>query len=597
MDFTRVPIHGASQEQYLDSDNSISLEDFLEKARVVPEIAVDTETNKQDVRDGRGFATGVSIAYNYPGLGRLSHYLPFRHKVGQSLEGTFRRQLQDILEFRAANGLPVIYHNSKFDIPSLGTLGIDLTGSFHYCTMLITHLIDENLYSDSLDSVAKHFLHDQGKLKSDLFKKIEKAYGWENIPSEVMYEYAAYDADLTLRVWEHIKPMFFAEKLHEYWPHKLHTIEVVTSMERHGVKIDVPLCEQMSFAASESMLDVVELLDLNPGSPKDLKTLLLDKLGLPILKRSQKTGNPSFDKEVMLEYDEILERRQDPTSSLILSYRGWQKSKSSNYDPYVKLLSPDGRLRPNYKLHGTKTGRFSCVDPNLQQIPKSGVKPWNGKMKKAFIEDEGWELWEGDYSQLEFRLTAAVANETHLLEVFADDERDVFNEMAQRIGLVRQDTKTFVYATGYGAGINKIHHSLGVTPQRAQQIRSQYWAQYPGIKTISDAARNTVIRDGKIRLWSGRYRHFQWPKTEGHKALNSWVQGGAADIVERTMWRLYEGVESEYCHMLLQVHDSIVFAIRSDMRDKVLPEIKRIMEAVEPDFGVRFKTDIHRWAE
>jgi DNA polymerase-1 len=344
------------------------------------------------------------------------------------------------------------------------------------------------------------------------------------------------------------------------------------------------------------MEDVKEILGLDPGKPKDLQVLLLDKLGLPVLKRSEKTGKPSFDKEVMITYDEILARQRNATAEHVLSFRGWQKSKSSNYDSYIRLRSPDGRLRPNYKLHGTKTGRCSCSDPNLQQIPRVSNKPWNGRMKKAFIADEGWELWEADYSQLEFRLTAHIANEMSLLEVFDDVTRDIFTEMSGPLGLVRQDTKTFVYATGYGAGINKIHHTLGVSTDRAAQIRASYWQAYPNIKYVSDQARLTVLRKKKIKLWSGRYRHFQWPQSEAHKALNSWTQGGAADFVERRMHTLFEELESDSCHMLLQVHDSVVFAIRSDMVEKTLPEIKRIMENVE-GFRVRFKVDIHRWGE
>lgn len=136
---------------------------------------------------------------------------------------------------------------------------------------------------------------------------------------------------------------------------------------------------------------------------------MIDELKLPVVKRSPKTGAPSFDKEAMTIYDEMLEHRDNPTANLIKQYRGWQKSVTSNYLPYVELLSLDGRLRPNYKLHGTKTGRMSCEKPNLQQIPRVSNKPWNGKMKAAFIPEDDFELWEFDYSQLELRLGTAYA--------------------------------------------------------------------------------------------------------------------------------------------------------------------------------------------
>lgn len=564
----------------------------------MPEISVDTETNGEDLRDGRGYCQGVSAAYEFPGIGRVSHYLPFRHKFGPNLDKRFLGLFEEVLSFRETKELPVIYHNSKFDFESLRTLGIKLDPTaLHYCTMIIAHLIDEERpYSKSLDAVTKWYLNDPGKKVSPEFKRWITKHGWETIPSPEMYEYAAYDADLTYRLWiEKLKSKYLEQNLEPIWEQKRKTIAVLMSMERRGSKIDVPLCEKMTLIGEQIMLDVQELLGgLNPNSPKDLKKLLIDQMGLPILKKTP-SGNPSFDKKVMVEYEEVLERLEDLTAQQVLTYRGWSKAVGSSYRPYVEKLSPDGRLRANYKLHGTKTGRLSCG--YFQQIPKTSSKPWNGEMKKAFIEDEGWELWEGDYSQLELRLATAVSGEPHMMEVFADDSRDIFSEMAEILGLVRQDTKTFVYATGYGAGINRLKTALGISAERAEQIRQRHRSAYPLLFSISNRASRTVKEKGRIKLWSGRYRHFQFPDSEAHKAFNAWTQGGAADIVERTMWRLYRDIESEYCHMLIQVHDSVLFAVRTDMKDNVLPEIKRIMETVEPDFGVKFRVDVHKWGE
>lgn len=593
MDFELVPLRVPHQGQ-----TSVSVEQFIRDAAILPIISIDTETNGQDVRDGRGYCQGISMAYDHPTLGRLVHYMPFRHKVGANLPKGILWLLRDMLLFRKEHKLPYVFHNSKFDIVSLDTIGIDVYGAFHYCTMRMSHLLNENIYSQKLDALTKRFLNNGGKRESPEFQAFVKAVGWENVPSELMYEYGAGDADITLDLFLYLKPKWDAEKIDNVWEDKLHGIEVFQSMEKHGVKIDVPFCQHMAAIAESALADIVEILDINPGSPKGLQKLLIDELGLPVLKRSEKTGKPSFDKEVMKEYDLILEHQESDTAQLVLAYRGWQKSNSSNYIPYVRLLSPDGKLRPNYKLHSTKTLRASCEDPNLQQIPKVSEKPWNGRMKKAFIpDDEEWELWEADYSQLEFRITAAVTGEPHLLEVFADDSRDIFDEMKDVLGLTRQATKTFVYATGYGAGVNKIAYTLGVPHERAREVRQDYWDSYPLIRKRSEEARITALKRGKIRLWSGRYRHFFDPQKEAHKAFNSWVQGGAADIVERVMWRLYKEVESADAHMLLQVHDSVVWAIRKKYSSKILPEIKRIMEDVQPDFGVRFRVDIHRWGE
>jgi DNA polymerase-1 len=292
----------------------------------------------------------------------------------------------------------------------------------------------------------------------------------------------------------------------------------------------------------------------------------------------------------------MLATMDDDRASLILEYRGYQKTVSSNYKPYLELLSPDGRLRPNYKMHGTVTGRLSCEKPNLQQIPRVSEKPWNGRLKQAFIAEPGFTLWEADYSQLELRLAAAYARETELLEIF-NSGRDVFTEMARDLNMARHDVKTLTYTIQYGGGITRIKNVFGVSVEKAAEIKDDYFERYPGFRKMSQQASSVCRRQGFIRLWSGRRRHFADPQNEAHKAFNSVIQGGAAEIVKHTMLRLSETVDSDDCRMLLQVHDSVVFEIRNGMEDAYLPKIKEVMEAVEPDFGVHFAVDVHKWGE
>ncbi|MBK6790885.1 MAG: hypothetical protein IPG77_25530 [Betaproteobacteria bacterium] len=265
-----------------------------------------------------------------------------------------------------------------------------------------------------------------------------------------MRPYAIYDAVLTLKLYKALKKYFDEENLGTYWKHKQEFIRTIIAMESRGIKVDVSLCKELTEIGTSVLADLTYELGGNPGSSIFLKKILIDDLKLPVVKRSTKTNAPSFDKEAMTIYDEILEHRDNPTANLIKQYRGWQKSVTSNYLPYVELLSLDGRLRPNYKLHGTKTGRMSCEKPNLQQIPRVSDKPWNGKMKAAFIPEDGFELWEFDYSQLELRLGTAYAKEETLKRVFADDRDIPLSEMATTIGMSRQDIKTLVYMTQYG---------------------------------------------------------------------------------------------------------------------------------------------------
>jgi DNA polymerase-1 len=170
--------------------------------------------------------------------------------------------------------------------------------------------------------------------------------------------------------------------------------------------------------------------------------------------------------------------------------------------------------------------------------------------------------------------------------------------MAETLGMSRFDTKTLTYSMQYGAGVTRIKEVFKVSEFEARQIRDNYFNTYPGFRSITQFAARKAEQKGYVKTWSGRRRHFQWPKTESFKAFNSVVQGGAADIVERTMLRLQgTGCNVSDCRMLLQVHDSIVFELREEAVEDFKPKIIKAMEDVEPDFGVKFSVDFKEWGK
>ena len=554
-------------------------------------VAIDTETNGQDIRDGRGICYGVSLATPDYAL-----YLPFRHINLPEQNYTLQRflpLLQRILDEKVA-----IYHNAKFDLLSLETLGLKARGKRFVDTMILSHLIDENrpFAGKSLDAVTKMYLDDGGKKADPEYKAVLKIVGYKNMSAEMTSEYAAWDARLTYELYQKLLPKLRAEDLSDVWLHKADMIDRLISMEQWGVAVDVPLCEEMSEIGKDEMYEIVELLDhLSPSKTKDMHTLLIEMLGLPVVKLTP-AGKPSFDKYAMQEYDVLLEMNKSQIAKWILEYRGWQKSVTSNYDPYVRLLSPDGRLRTDYWLHGTVTGRLSSHSPNLQQIPRVGEKPWNGKLKQAFIPEPGYTLIEGDYSQLEFRLSSSFAKQQELIEIFNTPDRDIFSEIAKSMGIERQEAKTLVYCISYGGGARRIAFLFGVDESRGAKIRDEFFGLYPKLRLASNYAQNYAKAKTKIPTWTGRYRHFIHPTDEAHKAYNSIVQGGAADFVEKAMVRCARnGLDSNDCRMLLQVHDSIVWEVRTDRLDEFKPAIRHYMEASEYDFGVKMKADIHEW--
>lgn len=549
-------------------------------------VAVDTETDGNDVRDGSGYLTGLSIS-----TGRTSCYLPFRHGEGDNLIlGEWVAPLT-----AALNSTTLVFHNAKFDIPSLATAGIKVTGKF-YDTMLMAHWINENWPDKSLDWLGKRLLG-EGKSKSLLMDTIVKAYGWAAVPSQVMAPYAEQDARLTLKLFNKLFPEFKKQGFDgELWDIEQRFLRLIITMESNGILIDQQVCKTQAERGRACMEKCAANLGFNPGSPLQLGNYLLNDLKLPVVATTP-GGKPCFDKNAMLQYDELLEGLGNERANAVSEYRGWSKATAVAYAGYPILCSFDGRLRPNYQLHGTVTGRLSCRKPNLQQIPRSSKKQWDGALKACFIPKPDHELWEADYSQLELRLGAAYAGEKSLISEFAKLDSDVFARMAYELGFSRGDTKTLTYTLQYGGGINRLCTVFKVDEHRAATIRDTYFSAYPGFKSITQRAARKAESQGYIKLWSGRRRHFQHPRTESFKAFNSVIQGGSAEIVKRSMLRLSEAGLSKY--MLLQVHDSVVFEIPSDVVYEILPLIKGKMEDVnsDRDFGVRFAVQIKRWGE
>ena len=596
--------------------------DFLKNAWGKP-LAVDTETTGLEVRDGRDFATGVTVAYRGSG-GVVGHYFPFRHFGPGNYGDTERAYLKRLIESAPL----IVFHNAKFDLASLLTLGIDFQGMW-YDTAVMAYLINEyRPFTKKLDALVKFYVDpNRGKVKSPELDAFIDAYGWAWVPAAMMRRYATFDGTLTFEVIDKLWPLWDAEGLDDFWrKQKQPLINVVRKMEERGIKVDVEYCEKMRDMAAEAMADYRHHLGaLNPTSPKSQEHFLVDVLGIPPYMKVKKTKKRlpdgsyetlektaiSFDAEAYrVHWGPYLERLNEPLAEYVLGYRGWQKADSAFYKSYLAHLSPDGRLRPRYAHHkdeeegGTVTGRLSCSEPNLQQIPKTSEKllqekPWNAGVKRSFIPAPGYELWEVDYSQLELRLGTAYAKEAGLIAVF-DEGRDIFDEMAERIGLDRQRTKSFVYSTQYGAGIERLVSALGVTPAHAAKIREDYYRAYPGFRRVAEWASGMARRNKFVPLWSGRRRHFVNPRAEAHKAMNAMIQGGAADIVERQMIRVYNDIDvpsGGEVKMLLQVHDSIIFEIKSGTTDLWLPKIKNLMEDVnaltDNGFGVKWAVDAH----
>jgi len=368
-------------------------------------------------------------------------------------------------------------------------------------------------------------------------------------------------------------------------------------MEQRGVAVDIDFCRKKAEIGYGIMADIEDAIGFNPGSSKQLGKFLIDELNMPILEKSEKTGKPSFNKNVMEQYDQMLMSEGSDKAHRILEYRGWAKAVTALYDPMQKIVSPDGRVRANYKQHGTKTGRLSCSDPNLQQLPRSSDRAWNGNARSAFSAGrDDHTLVSFDYSQLELRLAACYGNETILLEEFSKDDADPFTRFSSILGEDRQTTKTFFYANIYEAGSAKIAYTLHRPVPEIEIVHKRFKGSIPGITQASTAARTLAAQRKYVKLWTGRRRHYPFHDSKYYTAFNSVLQGGGAEVVKRSQVRIANELENSECFMLMQIHDEIVFSIKTDKIDYYSPKIIEIMER-HPEFPIRLKVESKLWAK
>lgn len=568
---------------------------------VVDTVSFDCENNGHlNLFDNGVIVTGFSVAAKVNGV-LVSEYFPVAHGRGVN----YAREVWEPV-LRKLITKKVIMHNAKIDMRMAAML-LDEPGIAPFETFFDTtrmcHMVNENkpaMYS--LENCCQLYLGYPGKVRSFEFNALMAVYGWAKIAPTEIREYAEADAEATYLLWEKVATLLAAEPGAEnikYWKTlEMPNFKALYRMQDLGVAVDLDFCKEWEDRSEQAMYNIRRELGFDPAKPSQLKPVIYETLGLPVIlnKKPNKQGirMPTLDRAAMERYDLMMERSGNPIARKIIEYRGWNKALTSYYRPYQEKVDPDGRIRPDYASHGTVTGRFACSNPNLQQIPKETEnKPWSAQVKSCFIPIEGHELWEFDYSQLELRLGAAFGNDLKLLEIFNDpSERDIFSEMAAAMGWSRNDTKTFVYSVDYGAGKGRVSDVFGVSKDKAQQLIDEFYETYTGLGRINGRSKAEAETTRRLRLWSGRYRHFE-SSEEGYKAFNSLIQGGSADLVKKVMNDIRR--ELPEVRMLLQVHDSLWFELPTAQRDRLKRDIVKIMENPFPDNDrVIFKVDGHR---
>jgi len=495
-------------------------------------------------------------------------YIPVRHETWMIKN---EQNVQPPADLLSSLNVPVVFHNAKFDLQILKKAGVQPPKEF-YDTMLMAHLIDENkLFGYSLEDLATELL---GVGKDLAMAKLMKSVKWNDVPSFAMARYAKQDARITLDLYHKLKPYFL--EYEEVWKVDREFLLVLQRLEERGMLVDRKMAAELKIRCEERLKELISLIGFDPAKSNTLQQKLFDEppfgLGLKVLTRTP-TGRAQVN-------DDFLETSNHPICGLILEFRKLNKQLTGYYIPYLEMTKSDGRLHAGFKQHGTVTGRLSCADPNLQQIPR------DGKVKKLFLPDPGYQLWEIDYKNIEMRLAAVYSEEPGLLETFKA-EGDVHQTTANELGISRQDAKTINFLIIYGGSQRKLSQQLGVSEQTASKYLKKYKELYRELFKCMYRAERAADELNWVQMWGGRRRHFK-QQYEHRKAFNSLIQGGAFEIVKRSMIKLEEAGFDQRC----QVHDSVWLQVSSE--DEVKKAQQICEEWTEPIFDLRFTTDRKR---
>lgn len=576
-------------------------------------IAIDTET------------TGLEVWYDHQMIGvslycalqgteyYLNAYLPFRHNprrqeslfnFSENLPIEWLRELKPVFD---RDDVEWVLHNAKFDMAVLLKEGVELKGQITDVGVL-SHLVDENGSHKLKDLAAKYYGHDEKKAQEALKKLLgQKMRFAETYPKE-MEEYACKDAELTYRLRAEFLPELHKDNLlHLVGREELFT-HCLFEMERYGVGVDCELAKSLSDEANAQMRVIEDELGFDPNKDGLLARRLFaappDGLGLTPLPPLTKVkheywpdGIPSMTEETLSAYD-------NPVVTLVLRYRGLVKAQTTWFKKFLLLQarSADGRLHPTYNQNGTKTSRLSCSKPNVQQLPRKDETEGSHlrqRVRKLMIPaSPGFELWEFDYEQIEQRLTTVYTDDEEWTQRFTAGE-DPHQALANLLGVSRQAAKHGAYTTLYGGGAERLAETLErlhrlTTGEKitfpideAKRIIDGFFQLHPRVRRLMQTAERTARRQGYIKLWTGRRRHFL--PFDAHKAFNSLIQGGAAELMKETMLMFHsfnqEPVKPPY-RMVAQVHDSLWFEIPPDSPE-LHTEIKITMEW--PTYDERFK--------
>jgi DNA polymerase-1 len=567
------------------------LDAWLARLRHADLIAFDTETTSLDPM--RADVVGLSFSVT-PGK---ACYIPVGHDypgVGGQLDRDATLQaLRPILEDAKR---PKVGQHAKYDCNVLSHYGIEVRG-IAFDTMLESYVLNATANRHDMDTLAKRWLDYDTVHFEDVAGKGAKQISFSQVDLDTACRYAAEDADVTLRLHQALWPELQKQPgLQQVFTDiEMPLVPVLARMEQRGVLIDIAALKRQGNQLGKHMhalqgeMQKLAGHEFNVDSPKQLQALLFDGLGLPV-KLKTPTGQPSTNEEAL---EAIADQHALPR--LILDYRQDAKLRSTYTDKLPEMVNPrTGRVHTSYHQAAVATGRLSSTDPNLQNIP---VRTEEGRrIREAFIAPEGWRVLAADYSQIELRIMAHMSGDPGLTRAFRHDQ-DVHRATASEVFGVAPDqvtpdqrrvAKMINFGLMYGMSAHGLAQRLGIPRAEAVGYVASYFEHYPGVKTFMDTTREQAKRDGYVETLFGRRLYLEALKSRNaaqragaeRAAINAPMQGTAADIIKRAMIAIdgWLRERKDDAHMLMQVHDELVFEVRDDAVDAVRDGVRERMQ-------------------
>ncbi len=567
-----------------------ALTTWLEKLKAAEVFAFDLETTSLDYMQAE--IVGLSFAVK---TGEAA-YLPVAHCYDgappqldrDAVLAQFKPLLEDPQQAKLGQNL-------KYDMSVLARYQIDMQG-IEYDTMLESYVLDSTASRHDMDTLALKHLAYQTIHFEDVAGKGAKQIRFDQVAIEVAAPYAAEDADITLRLHEKLMPRLQAipalEKI--FREIEMPLLPVLSRMERTGVRLDTGMLKQQSeelatrLQALEQQAYDLAGESFNLSSPKQLQTILFEKMGLPVKSKTPK-GQPSTAESVLQEL-----AHDYPLPKLILEYRSLSKLKSTYTDKLPLQVDADsGRVHTSYHQAVAATGRLSSSDPNLQNIP---VRTEEGRrIRQAFIPEAGYRMLAADYSQIELRIMAHLSADAGLLRAFAAGE-DIHRATAAEVFGVapdavskeqRRSAKAINFGLIYGMSAFGLARQLDISRSEAQEYVDRYFARYPGVKAYMEQTREQARAQGYVETVFGRRlylpeinaRNAMRRQYAERTAINAPMQGTAADIIKRAMIEMDRVLQTTGMNvrMIMQVHDELVFEVAEDILQESVDIIKNSM--------------------